>query len=140
MGVMTSLILRPRGRPRARKLLMADRIPLVVASLVFLLASCATNEERPPAGSAHLVLFDGNGQTMGTEDISSPMTVRVVDEVDTPLSGVEVTWTVTGGHGSVTPATDTTGIIGTSSVTYRTTDETGVDTIMAHLGAADSLP
>jgi hypothetical protein len=118
---------------------MIDRTRLFALSLVLVLASCATSEEVRPGAALRLELFDGNGQIVGTEDVSSPMTVRVVDPDDSAVPGVEVTWRVKGGHGVVTPATDTTGVIGTSSVTYRTTDETGVDTIVAHLGTTDSL-
>lgn len=118
---------------------MTDRTRPILAVLVFLLGSCATNEDGRSHATTHLELFDGNGQTVGTEDLSAPMTVRMVGEDGLAVTGVEVTWRVAHGQGVVTPTVDTTGVIGTSSATYRTTADPGVDTIVARLGTTDSV-
>ena len=109
------------------------------AGLALLLAACATAPDGRPDPGLRLELFDGDGQTVGTEDLSAPLTVRVLDQDDTPVSGIVVHWSVTGGHGTVTPTSDTTGVIGTSSTVYRTAFESGVDTIVARLGTDDSI-
>jgi hypothetical protein len=102
------------------------------------LAACSADDETPP-GALHLELADGNGQVVGAEDVSEPLTVRALDQNDVPVVGVEVTWSVIGGHGIVAPATDTTGVNGTSSAIYHATTEAGPDTIIAHLEGVDDV-
>ncbi|MBW8772210.1 MAG: hypothetical protein JF590_02790 [Gemmatimonadetes bacterium] len=113
----------------------------VLVALLAALAglSCASTDAVVPTSPYHFEAVAVDTQTVGTEDVSLPMTVRVLDQDGVAVTGVVVRWSVVGGHGTVTPAVDTTGIIGTSSVVYRTTAETGVDTVVAHLDRSDSV-
>lgn len=60
-----------------------------------------------------------------------PPTVRVVDVFNNPVPGVAVTFTVTSGNGSVSPATVTTDSSGIATTTWTLGMTTGTNTIRA---------
>jgi len=60
-----------------------------------------------PAASVSIVSGNGQGGAVGTE-LPAALTVRVTDSGARPVAGVTVTWAVTAGGGTVTPASSVT--------------------------------
>ena len=96
-----------------------------VLAATLVLGGCGDSTEEGPEPAA-IALLDGNGQdgVVGTA-LASPLRVEVTDEAGDPAAGVEVTWSVTAGGGSITPAS--------------TTDAAGVAAAVFTLGAANGV-
>lgn len=71
------------------------------------------------AGAASQVaLAGGNGQTGAPgAALAAPLQVRATDQFGNAAAGIQVTWTVNGGGGSVAPPTSTTDATGTAATT-----------------------
>lgn len=84
----------------------------LVASVVF--------HATPTAGpAAHLSAFSGFGQSaFEGQALGAPITVVVTDNFSNPVAGVSVSFAVTSGGGSVSPATSTTAANGRASTTW----------------------
>jgi hypothetical protein len=83
------------------------------------------SNQRAPAGSA----------------LSVRPTVRVTDNSGTPVSGVEVTFVITGGAGSVSGATQVTGSDGTASVgNWTLSSSPGQNTLEARAAGVEGSP
>ena len=80
----------------------------------------------------------GNAQVALPGDVVNPIQARVLDANGLPLPGVQVTWTVTGGGGSVSPATSTTNALGVAT-TLWTLGPTGPQTLRASAPGAGTL-
>ena len=63
--------------------------------------------------------------------LANPFVVEVVDENDDPVSGITVTFAVTAGGGSVSPASTTTNNNGRAQTTLTLGDEIGDNTVTA---------
>ena len=106
---------------------------ICVASLV--LSACGGGggggHKQPPV-PASITIVSGNGQsgTIGTE-LPAPLTVSVTDSGSRPVSGVTVSWAVTTGGGTVTPASGTTDGSGTTSARWRLGPAPGVNQLTA---------
>ncbi|MGA2384408.1 MAG: invasin domain 3-containing protein, partial [Gemmatimonadales bacterium] len=70
-------------------------------------------------GATQMVLNGGDGQadTVGAT-LSVPLSVKVADALNNPVSGVSVTWAVTGGGGTVSPPTSTTNTSGIATTSW----------------------
>jgi len=75
----------------------------------------ATNNQRGVAGFA----------------LTIPLAVRVTNSADQPLVGVTVTWTVTSGGGTVSPATSVTNDNGVAETSWTLGPIEGVQTVQA---------
>ncbi len=85
------------------------------------------------AGSASGVLIvSGNGQIAAPgATLPEPLVVQVVDEGGNPVVGAAVTWVVTGGGGSLDPATGPTDANGRASTTWTLGSTAGANTAQA---------
>ena len=86
-------------------------------------------------------LFSGNGQTgsVGTQ-LTNPFVVKVTDSIGNPVSGVNVTFTVTAGGGSLTAtqaATDAQGLAASTLILGATS---GLNTVTAASGNLTGSP
>jgi endo-1,4-beta-xylanase len=63
--------------------------------------------------------------------LPEPLRVVVLDAAGTPLPGVAVTWSVTGGGGAITPNTDTTDSQGLAEAAWVLGDAAGVNHALA---------
>lgn len=99
---------------------------LMGLSLIAGLSACT----EPMA--AHLAGTAGGTQTvaMGAQ-APTPLTVTVRDYYGEPVEGVEISWKIQSGSGSLSSATTTTGDDGTTSVTYTAGTTTGRTSIAA---------
>ena len=83
----------------------------------------ATVEADAPAAMA---LVSGNGQVGGTRSpLPGSLVVRVTDQYDNPVPGVQVAWSVPEGGGSVSAATTTTSADGLTEVIWTLGDMPG---------------
>lgn len=65
------------------------------------------------AGAASLALAGGNAQSAVTGNaLANPLQAKVTDQFGNAVSGVSVTWAVTGGGGSLAPPTSPTNALG----------------------------
>lgn len=90
---------------------------LAIGALVVLQACSDSGTE--PSSPAALVAGGGDTQT-GTVGaaLATPLLVRVSDQRGQPMSGVPVTWSVTAGGGSLSPASTTTTASGEATSTW----------------------
>ncbi|MHB1169359.1 MAG: Ig-like domain-containing protein [Longimicrobiales bacterium] len=79
-----------------------------------------------------LVAAAGDAQNGDTgAELAEPLVARVEDRHGDPVAGVEVTWAVTSGGGSVDPATGTTDAAGVVSTRWTLGSEPGEQTVRA---------
>lgn len=93
------------------------RLACISATLVAALAGCGSGTEVPPAASLSRTAGDQQEGTINTA-LSLPLAVRARGTDGSPITGVTVTWTVTSGNGSVTPATSITDAEGTATTVW----------------------
>lgn len=90
------------------------------------------------ADSMYVVSGDAQTDTVGAT-LATPYTVRVVDTNENGVPGLPVTWTVTGGGGSVTGQTATDGS-GFATATHVFGTTAGPQTMTAALGGVSGSP
>ncbi len=85
-----------------------------------------------PSGVAALVYVSGTGQTgtVGTA-LAQDFVVRVDDQAGSPVAGATVTWSVTGGGGSIAPTSDLTDANGLSQARLTLGSTAGANTAQA---------
>ncbi len=109
---------------------MSTRFLPVVLAVVFV-AACKSSETPIPHTPTMLVIVSGSNQTGGvSQALAAPLVVRAADAAGRAVSGLAITWTVTGG-GSVTPATSTTDAQGQASVSWTLGTTPGTQTATA---------
>ena len=110
-----------------------------VLAATLVLGGCGDSTDEGPE-PAVIALLDGNGQdgVVGTV-LASPLRVEVTDEVGDPAAGVEVTWSVTAGGGSITPAS-TTDAAGIAEATFTLGPSNGVHTATASVAGLAGSP
>jgi hypothetical protein len=88
-----------------------------------------------------ITLVSGNSQsgTVG-QALSSPFVVKVTDASSNPVSGVSVTFAVTAGGGTVTPATVSSDSQGLASATLTLGSVAGANTVTASSGTLTGSP
>src|SRR5574341_1526177 len=95
------------------------------------------------AAASQLVLVSGDRQTatVGTE-LPSPFVVKVTDAFGNPIPAVAVSWAVTGGGGSIFPATSSTNLAGlaTATLTLGTGSGTDNNTVTGAVGGLGGSP
>jgi hypothetical protein len=97
-------------------------------------ASFAVTCVQPTRAPAKLELVSGNGQSAVTgKTLSHPLVVRVLDAANASIQGVTVTWAVTGGDGSVSPASGPTNSQGSASAEWTVGASPGPQTLTASI-------
>jgi subtilisin family serine protease len=98
---------------------------LVAAGLI---VGCSDSTEISHAPN-HLQIVSGTSQAGDlSKTLDSALVVRVLDGADKPVSGVPLTWTVSGG-GSLSTTTSTTDKDGTSKVVWTLGPSSGVQAV-----------
>jgi hypothetical protein len=83
----------------------------------------------------------GNGQTAVRKTIlPQALTVRVTDDLGRPVAGTTVTFTVTGGNGSLSSATAVTNASGLAEVTLELGSSAGTNTVRARITGPGGVP
>jgi hypothetical protein len=103
---------------------------LALVAFGFGIASCnSTNGPDVPEG---ITAVSGNDQAAAVGTAApNPLVARVVDASGAPFSGATVTWTVTGGGGSVADSTSVSDATGHAAMTYTAGSSPAVATIVA---------
>ena len=96
-----------------------------------------TTGEPPDA----ITLVSGNNQSgRPGARLANPLVVEVIDENDDPVSGVSVSFSVTGGGGSVSPTSATTNNNGRAQTRLTLGDDPGENTVVASVsGLSDRV-
>ena len=108
------------------------------AALALFGASCTTAATttvtpNPPTAVA---AFNGNNQTSGVgATLVTPLSVRVTDAGGAPVAGVQVTWAVIAGGGSVAPATSTTDSTGRAATVFTLGSVAGTQSVRASVAS-----
>ncbi len=107
-----------------------------IATLVVLAAVLACGEGPGPGASYVLTVMAGDAQTdTVTHALPTAYAVKVTDAASVVQAGVTVTWTVTAGGGTVTPAS-TTDANGLATATRTLGTAAGAATVRAEAGGA----
>jgi hypothetical protein len=87
---------------------------------------------KPPPGPASITIVSGNSQT-GVAGLVLPdaLTVRVADSGARPVAGVTVSWAVTAGGGTVTPASSVTDSGGAANTRWTLGTTAGANRVTA---------
>lgn len=110
--------------PRSRAYLLG------LLGLLTPLAAC--DGSTAPATPAAVEIASGDGQEGSVATtLDDPLAVRVVNESGAGVSGVSVSWEVTGGEGSIAPRTDETGSDGRAEADWTLGPQTGAQTVTA---------
>jgi hypothetical protein len=102
-------------------------------------ASCGSGSTGPSNGPtpAGIVVVAGDKQT-GTvgQALAQPLVIKVTDQSGAAVSGFTVSWTVSGGGGSMSVASNQTDALGQAQVTWTLGHVAGSnkDTALAHAG------
>jgi adhesin/invasin len=109
-----------------------------VVALAATLAACHKDSPVAPATPARIAPTTGSNAQVGTvgQQLSSPVTVQVLDANGAPMSGVTITWTVLAGGGSLDANTSTTDASGNALVHWTLGTVVGVDSLQALVGGA----
>ncbi len=109
---------------------MSIRALLLGFVTVAFVAGC--KESSPvPHTPTHLMLVSGANQSGDVSAaLSQPLVVQALDGADRSVSGVPITWTVTG-DGSISAATATTDTAGKASVIWTLSPSAGVQVVTA---------
>ena len=87
-----------------------------------------------PGPATFLTGYSGNGQAaVVSSALRDPLVVQVLDAGGNPIGGVTVTWVVTGGGGTRTPATSVTGADGLASTSWTMGPTPGTNTLEARV-------
>jgi hypothetical protein len=111
------------------------RFPTFVVVGGALVAACSSSS-KDATGPGPAAVITANSATAQTgltgQAVSTKPSVKVTDATGDPVSGVSVTFTVTGGGGSLTGATQTTNLSGVATVGSWTLGSTpGANTVTA---------
>ncbi len=114
---------------------------IAAAALAVFVAACSSNDTTNNNGSggtpAAVNSFSGNAQaSIPGATLFSPLIVKVTDANGAPVAGVQVTWTVTAGGGTVTPSTSITDSTGRATTSF-TLGAAGAQSVRANVA---SLP
>jgi hypothetical protein len=94
--------------------------------------TCVQSTQTP----TKLELVSGNGQSAGIgQKLGNPLVVKVLDATNAPIQGVTVTWRVTGGGGSVSPASGPTNSQGTASAEWTVGTSPGPQALTASVSS-----
>ncbi len=103
-----------------------------LGAVLAFVGACKSSTSSPATdGAVRLAVVSGSNQMANVSTaLAAPLVVQAVTAAGRPVTGVSVTWTVTGG-GSVTPAASTTDASGQASVSWTLGPRPGVQTATA---------
>jgi len=125
------------GATEGANAVVASSPAVAGASVSFAAAGSAPAE--PPSGAGRLAAVGGTALS-GTAGQATAVTVMVTDAAGAPTAGAAVTFTVTGGKGSVSPATAATGATGEASTSWTLASEGGINILTATAAGAAGSP
>ena len=109
---------------------LRSKTTLAVLILVGALQACGTTTEPQEADPA-IAVASGDAQAAGVgQPLADPLVVRVT-RGGSAVSGTQVTWSVTAGGGSVSPASSTTDAAGEASTIWTVGPVAGTNTAQA---------
>ena len=111
-------------RPRATFALLA---------LALALAACNSAEGPPVPGGLSSVSGNSQFAVVGSP-AANPLVVLVTDQNGSPLANTPVSWTVTGGGGTVADTASTSDASGLAMMTYTAGPRAGAATVVATVG------
>jgi len=118
------------------------RAPLaavIVATQLALLAACGETTVNEPLAAGTVASVSGNGQVgVAGQALAAPVQVRVLGSDNQPLPGAAVTFTVTTGAGTVSPANATTDANGLASTTWTLGKTAGNNVLTVASGTAST--
>lgn len=94
----------------------------------------------PPAGST-IRIQSGNGQvaSIGSDTLPDDLRVRVARDDGTPIAGIEVTWQVLSGAGSLRGSTSVTGVNGIALNRWLPGTNTGSQSVRAQISGVGAV-
>lgn len=117
---------------------MMRRDTLVALAAAMVLAGCGILEKSQTPGSVEKAAGDAQTGAAG-EALPAPVQVRVLDTKGEPISGAEVTFTITGGGGSVASGTVMTDGTGRAQTSWTVGTTAGApQALKAQAGAAST--
>jgi adhesin/invasin len=121
--------------------LRCPRLPsiLLVGALVALAACGETGPSEPLDPSSVNDITTGSLSGVAGQALADRITVRVADDNNNPLEGVEVTFAVTAGGGSVSPATATTNNDGQAQTQWTLGPTVGANVLTATVPGGASV-
>src|SRR5207248_11512593 len=111
------------------------RAASIILALAGPLAAC--NSAEGPNVPEGIAVVSGNDQfaTVGGP-VANPLIARVVDQNGTPFPGASVSWTVSGGGGTLSDTTSTSDAGGYAAMAYTAGSTPGVATVVATVAQA----
>jgi alpha-tubulin suppressor-like RCC1 family protein len=129
-----------RGSVHRRSYSLTETLRLII--LAAAVGSCSGGDPVSPSAGlpAAVVLVSGNGQVaqVGTT-LTQDFVVRVDDSGGNPVPGITVGWEVTGGGGSIAPASDPTDAGGLSQARLTLGSTEGANTATATVTGIGSI-
>jgi hypothetical protein len=115
------------------------RQPALALLVLLPFVSCG-GDSAAPLVPASLTGLGGHGQ-VGTAGaaLPNPLVARVTTAQGQPVSGVTVMWSVSGGGGSLSPATSTTDVDGQARATWTLGTVAGANTALARVEGMPDL-
>ncbi len=99
--------------------------------------STAINVTATPGDPSAMAIVAGNNQTDSVRAVLAPLSVRVSDSFNNPVSGATVSWTKSGG-GALANSTTTTNGDGVATNGYSLGAAVGTETVTASVGSVTS--
>lgn len=119
---------------------MAIRRSLQVVFMLLALVSCGGDSTTPEVSPPSIAVVSGDGQSATAgEALGTPVSVRVSQD-GSSVSGVNVSWAVTAGDGSVNPATSVTNSDGIAATVWTLGASAGANTLQASASSATGSP
>jgi hypothetical protein len=120
---------------------IATGVSGLVASNFSVKAYIARSANTGPLPASYLTMVSGTGQT-GTSGLPlpSPFVVKATDTNGNPVSGINVTFTVTAGGGGLSPTVVSTDAFGLASTILTLGATTGANTVSAAAGTLAGSP
>ena len=109
------------------------------AVLTVVLAGC-NKEPLPEPRIVSLTIVSGGGQSGFVGGLlNAPLVVRAADQDGVPVSGAQVTWTISPGGGVATPNPGLSDADGLASTSYRLGSALGQQTVQASMPGGDPV-
>ncbi len=112
---------------------------VIAAAQLALLAACGETTVNEPLAAGTVAAVSGNGQVgVAGQALAAPVQVRILGSDAQPLPGASVTFTVTTGGGSVSPASATTDANGLASTSWTLGKTAGNNVLTVAAGTAST--
>ncbi len=115
---------------------------ILAAALAVAVIACGSDGpgSDPPPEDSEFTAVGGNQQlSPAGVALPVPFRVRLLDDDGDPVAGSAVSWTVTSGGGTITPASSTTGADGTTEALYTLGENSGTQTVSASIAGSSGI-